>query len=65
MNNGDGSKKERPQCEHEEFLGRPIGYVPTSWECCGCGLVMTPGELVIYNTMRDIHKMMKRQDLLI
>lgn len=41
-------------CEHKEFIGRPIGFVPTIWECCDCSLKLTPGELLVWRETRAL-----------
>ena len=37
------------ECEHKEWMGLPVGYLPfTKWRCTDCGVEMSAGEFIIY-----------------
>jgi hypothetical protein len=44
-------------CEHKKgFIGKPVGYVPTHWECVDCGASMTSGEMIIYMKISSLEE---------
>ena len=39
------------QCNHKEWIGKPVGSVTTHWQCIDCGVTMTSGEMIIYEKL--------------
>ena len=47
----DPELKAQLGCQHKEWIGRPVGCVPTYWQCCDCMAEMTAGEMIIYSKL--------------
>ena len=45
------------KCEHKEWIGYPLGVIPTYWECIECGMKLTIGEMMIYQELNKLKEL--------